>query len=83
MLVKRSGKKSYIGVLLIVVTRAILVHEAPVTKKLLQLACTKTGHSSVGNHPPTKTKQKKGTAIPDMPLNEFFDDCSFLKKSGL
>ena len=58
VLVERSGKKSYIGVLLIVVTKAILVYEAPVTKKLVQLARTKTGHSSTGNHPPTKTKQK-------------------------
>ena len=38
VLVERSGKKSYIGVLLIVVTRAILVHEVPVTKKLVQHA---------------------------------------------
>ena len=35
VLVERSGKKSYMGALLIVVTRAILVHEAPVTKKLV------------------------------------------------
>ena len=33
VLVERSGKKSCTGVLLIVVTRTILVHEAPVTKK--------------------------------------------------
>lgn len=58
MLVERSGKKSYIGVLLIVVTKAILVYEAPVTKILVQLASTKMGHSSTGNHHPTKTKQK-------------------------
>ena len=55
VLVECSGKKSYMGALLIVVTRAILVHESPVTKKLVQLAHTPMGHSSTGNSPPSKT----------------------------